>query len=162
MMVHFGGVALGTGSSASLSRLNFIFLTSTSNTRHALGGIRPETPCDPYPNTGGMTSRRFPPFAMPTVPSSHPLITLPLPNLNLNDLSELAFESNTCEKKNYVICSLITHQLLPSLSPPLPCQSHYFQKASQYTSHLQNLPFLLPIVKTIKGHACTKKKTTRQ
>ena len=113
MMAHLGGVALGTGSSASLSRLNFISLTSTSNTRHALGGIRPETPCDPYPNAGGMTSRRFPPFAMPTVPSSNPLITLPLPNLNLNDLSELAFESKICEKKT--VLSFAHHSPLSPL-----------------------------------------------
>lgn len=46
-------------------------LISTSYTRIESGdGVHPITPSEPVAQAGGMTSNRFPPFFMPSIPSS--------------------------------------------------------------------------------------------
>ena len=108
---HLGGVATLSGWSRSLP--NLIRFTSTSNARVALAGTWPGTPLLPYPRCGGITRRRLPALPIPTMPSSHPLITLPLPTLNLKVLSELALLSNVCRRRG-------KHYTAPPPAPHTP------------------------------------------
>ena len=57
-------------------------ISSTSKIRVEFGGIIPPAPFSPYARLLGITSFADPPFAIFKIPSSHPLITWPLPNTN--------------------------------------------------------------------------------
>ena len=50
-------------------------------------------PATPYARAGGIVSQRTPPTRIPTRPWSNPLITSPLPNVNVNELPWSALES---------------------------------------------------------------------
>ena len=60
----------------------FISTSSTSNIRVAFGGITPPAPLAPYARSGGIINVAFDPTFNNEIPSSQPLITLPLPNSN--------------------------------------------------------------------------------
>ena len=55
-------------------------MSSTSKIKVALGGITPPAPLAPYARSGGIINVAFDPTFNKEIPSSHPLITLPLPN----------------------------------------------------------------------------------
>ena len=69
--------------------------SSTSKWRVALAGILGGDPRFPYAYSGEQMRVAFSPFFMLANPSSHPLMTLPSPKLNLKGLSLSWLESNS-------------------------------------------------------------------
>ena len=66
------------------------FTNWMSNTRAALGGMGP-LPDAPYASDGGTMIRRTPPTFIPVTPVSKPLMIVPAPTMNANELA-----SNCC------------------------------------------------------------------
>ena len=59
----------------------------------------------------------LPPFRIPNMPSSQPLITFPFPTLNLKDLSELVLESKTyIHKQDIYVRNIRTYAVECQLS----------------------------------------------
>lgn len=61
-----------------------ILINSVSKINVESGGIFSPAPDLPYPNSGGMTKRRFSPSHIPSKPWSQPLITWPDPTVNVS------------------------------------------------------------------------------
>lgn len=70
LFIHFTSLAKRTHQTQH-STISLTRLISTSNTRiESVEGVHPITPSEPEAQAGGMISNRFPPFLMPTIPSS--------------------------------------------------------------------------------------------
>lgn len=83
-------------------RVRLVLARSARLTGHVqLPGMSPANPLSPYPYEGEMISFAFSPTFMVAIPSSHPRMTAPTPNVKAKGRPRLREESNSLPSRSW-------------------------------------------------------------